>query len=55
MDKEGNLGMLGDHCKFEKAIRTRQACLTSGGARIASGPWVGGGVRRAFRFRPTES
>ena len=34
-------GMLGDHCKLKKAIRTRQPCLTVGGVRIASGHWVG--------------
>jgi len=26
--------MLGDHCKFKKAIRTRQFCVTSGVVRI---------------------
>ena len=36
--------MLGDHCKLKKAIRTRQACVTGGGVRIASGPWVGDGI-----------
>ena len=32
----------------------RQACLTSGGARYASGHWAGDWVRPAFRFRPRE-
>ena len=48
--------MLGDHFKLincpPKTIRTRQSCLTSGGVRIASGHWVGNGIRPAFRFRP---
>ena len=48
-------GILGDHCKSincsEKVIRTRQACLTSGGMRTASGCWAGDGMRSAFRFR----
>ena len=47
-----NWGPLGDHCKFKLAIRTRQICLISGGVRIASGHWVGDGMRPAFRFRP---
>ena len=44
--------MLRDHWKFRKGIRTRQACLTSGGVRIASDPWVEDRMRPAFRFRP---
>ena len=43
---------LRDHCKFMKAISTRQACLICGGVRTASGHWVGGRRRSAFRFRP---
>ena len=43
--------MLGDHCKLKKAMGTRQACWTSGDERIASGHWVGNGMRPAFRFR----
>ena len=49
-------GLWGDHCKVvscsRKASRTRQACLTSGGTRIASDHWVRDGMRPAFRFRP---
>ena len=30
----------------------RQACMTGGGMRYASGHWVGDGVRPEFRFRP---
>ena len=37
---------------LKKPIRTRLACLNSGGARISSGDWVGDGMRPAFRFRP---
>ena len=37
--------MLGAHCKSKKAISTRQPCLISGGARTASGHWVGDGMR----------
>ena len=53
--------MLGNHGKLiiaqEKAIRTRQACLTSGGngSMEALGRWrhwVRDGMRPAFRFRP---
>ena len=44
--------MMGDHSMFKKTIRTRQACLAGGGARIASGHWVGDGMRPAIRFRP---
>ena len=49
-------GTLGDHCKLincsENTIRARQAGLTSGSARIASGRWLGDEVRPAFRLRP---
>ena len=34
-------------------MRTRQACLNCGSVRIASGCWVGDGIRPAFRFRPS--
>ena len=50
--KRETWGMWGDHCRFKKAISTRQACWTSGGARIASGRWVGIGMRPAFRVSP---
>jgi len=43
--------VLGDHCKFRKTVGTKQACLTGAG-RIASGDWVAGGMRPAFRFGP---
>ena len=43
-EKRETQGMLRDHCKFKKAIRTRQACLTGGGARVALGHWVGDGL-----------
>ena len=51
-EKRETQGMLRDHCKFKKAIRTRQACLTGGGAKVALGHWVVDGMRPAFRFRP---
>ena len=35
----------------KKAIRTRQACFISEALRIASGHWVGDGIRPAFTFR----
>ena len=33
--------MLGEQCKFKQGFSIRQASLTSGGVRIASGHWVG--------------
>ena len=50
--KRETWGIWGDYCKFKKAIRIREACLTSGGTRIASDCWVGHGMRPAFSFRP---
>ena len=38
--KKETWGMLGDHCKFKKVIRIRQACLTNGGVKITSGHWL---------------
>ena len=46
---------LGGHCTLttaQRAVRRRQAYLTSGGMSCASGHWMGHGVRPAFRFRP---
>ena len=40
----GNLGDAGRPLEFRKDLRTRQACLTSGGARIASGWGLGRGL-----------
>ena len=42
--KRETWGMLGDHYKFGKNMRARQAILTTGDERIASGHWVGNGM-----------
>ena len=52
MGKEGNLGFVGRPLDFTKGGGMRPVCLTSGDVRIASGHWVGGGMRSAVRFRP---
>ena len=55
IDREWTQGIWGHLCALitaQEGPQKEAACWTRGGSRYASGHWVRGGVRPAFRFRP---